>query len=297
VQIITRTWTAKDAALNESSCDQIIFVVDTLAPVPDAAALPTITAECEALRPSPPAATDACEGPITATTDAPATFGQGDFTIVWTFTDSKGNSSTQQQLVSVHDTTPPSLGPCPADVIVDAVSPAGVVVTFATPVASDNCSVAVACNPPSGSIFPIGTTTVTCTATDIGGNTIDCTFSINVLGAAEQTQNLIDLLESTDIRPALKRALAKKLTAVLASLTSIGPACPPRKTLARLSNTAWYQNVGDDGDDCDDEAVSPCRRLDQFIHQVNEQNRRRIDPADAAALMEAARLIKAVLGC
>ncbi|MEW6209598.1 MAG: HYR domain-containing protein, partial [Acidobacteriota bacterium] len=41
----------------------------------------------------------------------------------------------------------------------------------------------VACVPPSGSVFPTGTTTVTCTATDAQGLTDTCSFSVTVFGA------------------------------------------------------------------------------------------------------------------
>lgn len=53
-------------------------------------------------------------------------------------------------------------------------------VTF-TPRATDNCpDVAVACDPPSGTSFPIGTTTVTCTATDTSENVAECAFTVTV---------------------------------------------------------------------------------------------------------------------
>jgi hypothetical protein len=38
----------------------------------------------------------------------------------------------------------------------------------------------VVCNPPSGSVFPVGTTTVTCTATDAAGNIASCSFNVTV---------------------------------------------------------------------------------------------------------------------
>ena len=41
----------------------------------------------------------------------------------------------------------------------------------------------VVCNPPSGSAFPVGTTQVTCTATDSSGNSSTCTFNITVMGS------------------------------------------------------------------------------------------------------------------
>jgi len=40
--------------------------------------------------------------------------------------------------------------------------------------------VVVVCNPPSGSVFPVGTTTVTCTATDGSGATASCSFNVTV---------------------------------------------------------------------------------------------------------------------
>jgi hypothetical protein len=56
------------------------------------------------------------------------------------------------------------------------------VVSFATPTATDAVSTAtVSCLPASGSTFPIGTTTVTCTARDAAGNAATSSFKVNVL--------------------------------------------------------------------------------------------------------------------
>src|SRR5206468_5887709 len=103
----TIVWTFTDSHGNSSTQNQAVHVHDTIAPVANASSLPDVTSQCSVARPAAPTATDACEGAITATTDAPATFGQGDDTIVWTFTDSHGNSSTQNQAVHVHDTIAP----------------------------------------------------------------------------------------------------------------------------------------------------------------------------------------------
>lgn len=40
------------------------------------------------------------------------------------------------------------------------------------------------CNPPSGSTFPMGFTTVTCTATDASGNTASCSFVVSTFDIA-----------------------------------------------------------------------------------------------------------------
>jgi len=49
-----------------------------------------------------------------------------------------------------------------------------------TPTVSADCPVTATCSPVSGSTFPVGTTTVTCTATDQLNNTASCTFTVTV---------------------------------------------------------------------------------------------------------------------
>jgi hypothetical protein len=92
--------------------------------------------------------------------------------------------------VTVVDTQPPTIT-CPTNVIAVTAAacpaPTSTVVTFPPPTASDNCpGVTVVCVPPSGSPFPVGTTTVTCTATDASGNTATCSFTIKIFNAIVQ---------------------------------------------------------------------------------------------------------------
>ena len=79
------------------------------------------------------------------------------------------------------DETPPSIT-CPADVVQNNdPGLCSAVVAYAAPTVADNCpGVTVVCAPPPGSIFPVGTTDVTCTATDGGGNASACTFKVTV---------------------------------------------------------------------------------------------------------------------
>jgi hypothetical protein len=42
------------------------------------------------------------------------------------------------------------------------------------------------CNPPSGSCFPTGVTTVTCTASDAAGNIASCNFTVTTFDVAIQ---------------------------------------------------------------------------------------------------------------
>lgn len=78
------------------------------------------------------------------------------------------------------DTVPPLLT-LPADIVAEATSPAGAIVTFtATAVDPGNGAVAVKCMPPSGSQFAIGTRNVSCNAVDGGGNSATGSFKVMV---------------------------------------------------------------------------------------------------------------------
>jgi hypothetical protein len=95
--------------------------------------------------------------------------------------------------VTVNDTQPPTIT-CPANVAAVAAPtcPASntTTITYPPPTASDNCpGVTVACVPPSGTVFPTGTTTVTCTATDASGNTATCSFTVNVFNVCVQDRS------------------------------------------------------------------------------------------------------------
>ncbi|MFM1770732.1 MAG: hypothetical protein RJA22_3261, partial [Verrucomicrobiota bacterium] len=104
----------------------------------------------------------------------------GSFTRTYTAMDQFANTATCTQVITIADTTPPTIT-CPADVVTNTTSLAGQVVSFA-PVASDICntSPAVACTPASGSTFPFGFTTVNCTVTDNLGNSNACAFTVAV---------------------------------------------------------------------------------------------------------------------
>jgi FtsP/CotA-like multicopper oxidase with cupredoxin domain len=71
---------------------------------------------------------------------------------------------------------------CPDDITQDNdPTLCSAVVTFPDPVATDDCGTpTVVCGPASGSVFPVGDTTVTCTATDSSNQTADCTFHVTV---------------------------------------------------------------------------------------------------------------------
>jgi hypothetical protein len=97
--------------------------------------------------------------------------------------DTDGNPEDASMTVnlSVPDTTPPTVS-VPSDITKEATSSAGAVVNF-TVTATDNTdpSPDVNCTPSSGSTFPLGDTTVSCTASDHSGNTSAAsTFKVTV---------------------------------------------------------------------------------------------------------------------
>jgi hypothetical protein len=111
---------------------------------------------------------------------------------------------------------------CPADIFVQKHG-SGAVVDFKV-TASDSCdpSPEIVCVPPSGSTFPLGTTLVTCTATDDEGNFSTCTFQVRVGGAAKDT-GVVPVPAATSAslplvadppRPAARDAGAEKRTPV-----------------------------------------------------------------------------------
>ena len=57
----------------------------------------------------------------------------------------------------------------------------GLAITYDTPPVNDGQgSVSVTCTPPPGTTFPIGTTEVSCTATDTLNRSASCSFSVNI---------------------------------------------------------------------------------------------------------------------
>jgi hypothetical protein len=121
-------------------------------------------------------------GPVTCTPVSGSFFPKGATTVTCT----AQSGSMCSFSVTVNDTQPPTIT-CPANVIVTAkpTCPPSIsqTVTF-SPTATDNCpGVTTSCSPASGSSFPVGTTTVTCTATDTSGNTATCSFTVTVFSA------------------------------------------------------------------------------------------------------------------
>jgi hypothetical protein len=109
-----------------------------------------------------------------------------------TATDATGNSAGGSFTVTVTDHTAPPLT-LPGNLAATATSPSGAIVSFVAS-ASDlvDGTRPVACVPGSGSTFPIGATTVACSASDLHGNAANGSFTVTVT-TTPQTGRMIGI--------------------------------------------------------------------------------------------------------
>jgi len=180
----TVTCTATDNAAITVSTPFDVIVQDTTTPLITAPS--DITAEATgpsgAVVSYTVTATDLVDGIVTpiCTPASGSTFSLGTTTVTCDATDSSGNIDSVSFIVSVVSTTGPTIT-VPAPITAEATGPTGAVVTYAVTASSPvGILTGPTCTPASGSTFPIGTTTVTCTATDNAENTAFASFTVTV---------------------------------------------------------------------------------------------------------------------
>ena len=182
----TVTCTAVDRAGNEGSNSFVVTVQDRTAPIVTVPG--NITKEAT----GPDGATaswtgvsamDDVDGPVSASCDpeSGSTFGLGTSTVTCVAKDGAGNQGENEFTVTVEDTTAPTLT-VSGNKTVEATSASGAAVSFNAPSATDLVDgvVPASCDRASGSVFPLGTTTVTCTAEDSRDNKAEKTFTVTV---------------------------------------------------------------------------------------------------------------------
>ncbi|MBB1484387.1 HYR domain-containing protein [Tessaracoccus sp. MC1865] len=180
------TCTATDSAGQTTDDSGSVTIVDTTPPVitgtPDSATVEATSGAGASYSWTSPAASDVVWGSLSVDCSpaSGSTFALGATSVICTATDGSNNSQTTQFQINVADTTAPELT-VPGSITAEATSPSGAVVSF-TATATDAVSVpVVTCSPESGDIFPLDTTTVTCTAIDDAGNASAAqTFTVTV---------------------------------------------------------------------------------------------------------------------
>ncbi len=139
-----------------------------------------------------PPATDNC--PIFNVVCSPpsgSSFAIGTTTVTCVATDGGGLTTTCSFTVTVSDIERIAVF-CPANVTVTAsAGNCSPVVNFSSPTVIDNCpGSSVSCAPPSGSTFPLGVTSVLCTAVDAKGVQATCGFTVTVIGTPQAVKTL-----------------------------------------------------------------------------------------------------------
>ncbi|XOV93068.1 MAG: T9SS type A sorting domain-containing protein [Bacteroidota bacterium] len=164
------TWSYEDANGNISTQTQNVIITDGTAPEPDLDTLQVIYAECDITDLSAPTATDNCTGEVTGTSDVVFPIILQDTTIItWNYTDSEGNSSTQQQAIILNDVTAPVRTFTNLEDIVSVCDGIILEEQIIVPTATDNCDGII--DGVTDVIFPLTeSTTITWTFADERGN-------------------------------------------------------------------------------------------------------------------------------
>jgi hypothetical protein len=194
----TITLTVTDGAGNTSICVATVTVRDVTAPTITVCPSNVSVNDCDDVIPSMTSqltATDNCGvASVTQNPVAGTDFGQisgNSVTVTYTVTDNNGNVTTCSNIVTILDNVPPTFTNCPSNIVVgNDVDKCGANVTFLNPSATDNCTGVVVTQTAgltTGSLFPVGTTTQTYTATDVSNTTTTCIFTVTVTDMQKPT--------------------------------------------------------------------------------------------------------------
>lgn len=171
------TLTCTDKAGNASACEATVTVKDMEAPTITCPADQVLACTDSAAKATfTPTASDRCGGVITACTPASgASFPLGKTPTVCTAFDEAGNRASCSFNVTVEDQAPPEVScPAPSTFECNAGSP----VTPPEATATDVCKLQSLTS--SAATFPLGTSTVTYTATDVAGHQATCSTTVTV---------------------------------------------------------------------------------------------------------------------
>jgi hypothetical protein len=268
----TITWTATNTAGLASSASQKVTVEDMEKPVVTAPAdvssgnNPGLASAVVAVGTA--AADDNCHGVTVesarsdgAPLDAP--YQVGVTSITWTAKDAAGNTAAATQSVTVLDVEAPTIT-VPASIRVSATSPNGALVNYTT-LFDDNVRVTDAsCMPASGAMFQMGSTPVTCSASDAAGNRFSKSFTVTVVGPEQQLGDLIAYVLSRDL---------------------------PNGTTNPLVNQLRAAYRGDNSNQ------TSCTKMSDFIDMVGKKGDSIPDDRESAYMISEATRIMAAMGC
>ena len=197
----TVVYSATDGSNNTGTCQSIIIVGDSTAPVISV----TTDITVEATGPTtpfmdmgitPPTVTDFSGYMLS--NDAPAEFNIGETIITWVATDIQGNISQLQQVIKVIDTTPPefTIAQVATNMVGTSITTP---ISYTPPQANDLVGVndaGVVCLPKIGDMIPMGPNLVRCHVSDNYGNKASSDFIINYFDLDSDGDGIINLLDS-----------------------------------------------------------------------------------------------------
>lgn len=154
----------------------------------------------------------------------------------------------------------------PTGITANAVSTSGATVSYPLPAVTDPddaSAPAPDCSPAAGSAFPVGTTTVTCTATDPddSNSPVTASFTVTVKGASGQVSDLHQAVQG------------------------VGPG---QSLSSEVQQAESYLAAGD--------ITDASSTLDAFINEVTAQTGKKIPAQQASQLIADARRIQAAMG-
>jgi hypothetical protein len=279
----TLTYTATDGGGNQASVQRTVIVQDTIAPsitCPQDQNVSNDPGMCSAMvNVGAPTVSDSCDSTPTISgtrSDSQplnAAYPVGTTTITWTATDDSNNSSSCVQTITVNDTENPTII-CPANIILEPTCPSGAIATWTPPVGTDNCPGATTTQTAGGapgSVFPIGTTTVTYTVNDAHGNSASCSFTVTVKTPQAVIQDLINRVQTLVSQGALNQPQGQGL-------------------INQLEQALQALNAGSNS--------GACGKLNQFINKVqNYIGNGTLTSAQGQPLIDSANHVINTLGC
>ncbi|XP_072033082.1 hyalin-like [Amphiura filiformis] len=191
-QLSSWVWSKASSASSDRSAGHIFYFYDEMPTITDTPSAITTNTDSNsataAVSWTDPTASDN-SGAVTLTSDATSgsNFPIGTNTVTFTATDPSGNQATVSFTITVTDAETPTITGTPSAITTDTDSnSATAAVSWIDPTASDNSgAVTLTSDATSGSNFPIGTNTVTFTATDPSGNQATDSFTITVTDLGE----------------------------------------------------------------------------------------------------------------
>jgi hypothetical protein len=193
-------------------------------------------------------------------------FGLGGTRVICTATDTAGNTAQASFTITViradgDDHTPPVIT-VPHGIETPATSKDGATVTYQVS-ATDNRDGALkaSCDPPSGSVFSRGTTTVSCSAQDSAGNKASKTFAVTVVRAGHADLTPPDITVPGPIRRRATSAAGATVTYHATATDNrdgaLKPGCDPRSgTVFKVGMTTVICSAQDSAGNQDTKSFS-----------------------------------------